>query len=116
NLQLHVVLPAKAGIIGVILLYVFSTGWTQEAASEHDIALDFLRRYFLVYSACNAAIAPFFIFWKRFPSGLFQWLVFTLGLLDGLFVSGLVLITDGFQSIAYWLFPVLIVFNAISIP
>jgi signal transduction histidine kinase len=42
--------------------------------------------------------------------------VFTLGLLDGLFVSGLVLITDGFGSIAYWLFPVLIVLNAVSIP
>jgi len=116
NMQLHVVLPAKAGIIAVILLYVFSSGWTQEAVTEHDIALGFLRRYFLIYSGCNIAIAPFFIFWKRFPSGLFQWLVFTLGLLDGLFVSGLVLITDGFQSIAYWLFPVLIVFNAISIP
>jgi anti-sigma regulatory factor (Ser/Thr protein kinase) len=116
NMQLHFVLPAKAGIIAVILYYVFSSGWTQEAASEHDIALDILRRYFLVYSACNIAIAPFFIFWKRFPFGLFQWLVFALGLLDGLFVSGLVLITDGFSSIAYWLFPVLIVFNAISIP
>ena len=116
NMQLHVVLPAKAGIIAVILYYIFSSGWTQESVSEHDIALDFLRKYFLVYSACNVAIAPFFIFWKRFPSGLFQWLVFTLGLLDGLFVSGLVVITDGFQSIAYWLFPVLIVFNAISIP
>lgn len=116
SMQTHIVLPAKAGIIAVILLFVFSSGWTQEAASEHDIALDFLRRYFLIYSACNIAIAPFFIFWRRFPSGLFQWLVFTLGLLDGLFVAGLVLITDGFGSIAYWLFPVLIVFNAISIP
>lgn len=116
NIQLHVVLPVKAGIIAVILYYVFSSGWTQEVVTEHDIALDYLRRYFLIYSALNIAIAPFFIFWKRFPSGLFQWLVFTLGLLDGLFVSCLVLITDGFQSIAYWLFPVLIVFNAISIP
>jgi anti-sigma regulatory factor (Ser/Thr protein kinase) len=116
NMQLHVVLPAKAGIIAIILYYVFSSGWTQEVVSEHDVALDSLKKYFLIYTACNAAIAPFFIFWKRFPSGLFQWLVFTLGLLDGLFVSGLVLITDGFPSIAYWLFPVLIVFNAISIP
>lgn len=116
NMQLRIVLPVKAGIIAVILYFIFSTGWTQEAASEHDIALDLLRRYFIVYSACNVAIAPFFIFWKHFPSGLFQWLVFTLGLLDGLFVSGLVLMTDGWLSIAYWLFPVLIVFNAISIP
>jgi len=116
RMQTHVVLPAKAGIIAVILYYVFTSGWTQEAPNTHDLALDFLRKYFLVYSACNICIGAIFICWKRFPPGLFQWLVFTLGLLDGLFVSGLVLITDGFQSIAYWLLLVLIVLNAISIP
>lgn len=116
KMQLHVVLPAKAGIIAVILYYVFSSGWSQESISEHDIALDFLRKYFLVYSACNLGIGIFFIPWHRFPPGLFQWLVFTLGLLDGLFVSGLVLMTDGFASIAYWLFPALIILNAVTIP
>ena len=116
KMQLHVVLPAKAGIIAVILYYVFSSGWSQESISEHDIALDFLRKYFLVYSACNLAIGIFFIPWRRLPPGLYQWLVFTLGLLDGLFVSGLVLMTDGFASIAYWLFPVLIILNAVTIP
>jgi len=39
-----------------------------------------------------------------------------LGLLDGLFVAGLVMITDGFDSMAFWIFPILIVINAISIP
>jgi signal transduction histidine kinase len=116
RMQLHVVLPAKAGIIAVILYYVFSSAWTQEAPSAHDVALEFLRKYFLVYIACNLGIGAFFVYWRRFPPVLFQWLVFILGLLDGLFVSGLVLITDGFGSIAYWLFPVLIVLNAISIP
>lgn len=116
KMQLHVVLPAKAGIIAVILYYVFTTAWNQEAPSAHDVALDFLKRYFLIYSACNIGISGFFIFWKRFPPALFQWLVFTLGLLDGLFISGMVVITDGFASIAYWLFPVLIVLNAVSIP
>jgi len=116
RMQTHVVLPAKAGIIAVILYYVFTSQWTQEAPNTHDLALDFLRKYFLVYSACNIGMGAFFVFWRRFPPELFQWLVFTLGLLDGLFISGLVLITDGFQSIAYWLYPVLIVLNAISIP
>lgn len=116
RMQLHVVLPAKAGIIAVIFYYVFTTAWTQEAPSAHDVALDFLRRYFVVYTVCNLGISAFFFYWRRFPSVLFQWLVFILGLLDGLFVSGLVVITDGFGSIAYWLFPVLIVLNAISIP
>jgi len=116
KMQLHVVLPTKAGIIAVILYYVFSSGWSQESISEHDIALDFLRKYFLVYSACNLAIGIFFIPWRRFPAGIYQWLVFTLGLLDGLFVSGLVVMTDGFASIAYWLFPALIILNAVTIP
>lgn len=116
KMQTHIVLPAKAGIIAVVLYYVFSTAWSQEAPSTHDVALDFLKRYFLVYSACNVGLAMFFIYWRRFPAGLFQWIVFILGLLDGLFISGLVLITDGFSSIAYWLFPVLIILNAVSIP
>lgn len=116
KMQLHVVLPAKAGIIAVILYYVFSSGWSQESISEHDIALDFLRKYFLVYSACNLGIGICFLPWRHFAPGIFQWLVFTLGLLDGLFVSGLVLMTDGFASIAYWLFPALIILNAVTIP
>lgn len=116
NMQLRIVLPAKAGIIGVILAYVFTSGWTVEMPSAHDVALDYLRKYFLVYTACNVGIGALFLYRRRLPPRLFQWLVFVLGLLDGLFVSGLVLITDGFASIAYWLFPILIVLNAISIP
>ena len=116
NMQLRIVLPAKAGIIAVILAYVFTSGWTVETPSAHDVALDALRKYFLVYTACNVCIGALFANWRRFPPRLFQWLVFVLGLLDGLFVSGLVIITDGFASIAFWLYPVLIVLNAISIP
>ena len=116
NMQLRIVLPAKAGIIAVILAYVFTSGWSVEAPSARDVALDYLRKYFLVYTACNIGIGALFVYWRRFPPQLFQWLVFVLGLLDGLFVSGLVIITDGFASIAFWLYPVLIVLNAISIP
>ncbi len=116
NMQLRIVLPAKAGIIAVILAYVFTSGWTVEAPSAHDVALDYLRKYFLVYTACNVGIGALFLYRKRFPPRVFQWFVFVLGLLDGLFVSGLVISTDGFASIAFWLYPVLTVLNAISIP
>ena len=116
NMQLRIVLPAKAGVIGVVLFYVFTSQWIQEAPSAHNVALDFLKRYFVIYSLCNLVAGAMFVKWRSFSPELFQWLVFTLGLLDGLFVSVLVIITDGFESIAYWLFPVLIVLNAISIP
>ena len=116
NMQLRIVLPAKAGIIAVILAYVFTSGWSVEAPSARDVALDYLRKYFLVYTACNIGIGALFVYRRHFSPRLFQWFVFVLGLLDGLFVSGLVIITDGFASIAFWLYPVLIVLNAISIP
>jgi signal transduction histidine kinase len=57
-----------------------------------------------------------FALWRRLPPGLFQWLAFTLGLLDGLFIAGIAMITGGFESIVFWVFPGLIVLNAMSIP
>jgi len=45
-----------------------------------------------------------------------QWLVFAVGLADGVFLGGLTVLTGGFESILYWVFPVLIILNAVSIP
>ena len=39
-----------------------------------------------------------------------------MGLLDGLFIAGLTIVTGGFDSIVFWVFPCLIVLNALSIP
>jgi signal transduction histidine kinase len=114
--QLHVVLPAKAGVIAVVLYYLFNWGWFAETPSVHSVALDTLQSYFPVYILANVAVGVIFILSRRFPAGLFQWLAFTLGLLDGLFMAGLTFITGGFDSITYWIFPALIVLNAISIP
>jgi len=113
--QLNIVLPAKAGLIGVIVYYLFYSGWFY-ADSTQKVALEFLQRYFLVYIFCNAFACVCFLLWRRLPPGVFQWMVFTLGLLDGLFIAGLTVLTGGFESIAYWLFPALIVLNALSIP
>jgi signal transduction histidine kinase len=116
SMQLHIVLPAKAGVILVALYYLFFSGWFRDAPTPHTVALQFLKSFFLAYLGFNIFVGGILVFWRRFPTGVFQWLVFTLGLLDGLFVSGLVFITGGFDSIAYWIFPGLIVLNALSIP
>ncbi len=65
---------------------------------------------------CNVIAAVVFFTWRRFPPELFQWLVFALGILDGLFVAGLMLPAQGSGDVAFLLFPILIVLNAISIP
>ncbi len=116
SMQLHIVLPAKAGVIGIVLYYLFSSGPFYEVTTVRGVVLQTLQGYFLVYVLCNTIAGVMFALWRRFPPGIFQWLVFTLGLLDGLFLAGLTFITGGFESTAYWMFPGLIVLNAFSIP
>jgi signal transduction histidine kinase len=114
-MQRDVVLPSKAGVFLVVLYYLFYSGWF-EGPTTRLVVLETLKNYFLVYLLCNFLGAIFFILWRRLPPGLFQWLAFTLGLLDGLFMAGMTIITGGFDSVVFWVFPALIVLNALSIP
>jgi signal transduction histidine kinase len=115
-MQRDVVLPSKAGVILVVLYYLFFSDWSYEAPTTRTVVQDTLKEYFLVYVLCNLLGALFFYRWQRLPPGLFQWLAFTTGLLDGLFITGLTIVTGGFDSIVFWVFPCLIVLNALSIP
>jgi signal transduction histidine kinase len=114
-MQRDVVLPSKAGVFLVVLYYLFYSGWF-EAPSTRSVVLETMRHYFEVYLICTFVGALLFFNWRRLPPGLFQWLAFTLGLLDGLFMVGMTIITGGYDSIAFWVFPGLIVLNALSIP
>lgn len=114
--QRRFVLPVRAGVLAVVLYFVFSSDLFNLAPNTQTVVLQTLREFFLFYIMCNAAAATMFFSWRRFSPSLFQWVVFVLSLLDGLFVAGFILITDGFESIAFWIFPMLIVLNAISIP
>jgi signal transduction histidine kinase len=114
-MQRDVVLPSKAGVCLVVLCYLVYSGWYEDPSTE-AVVLETLKHYFEIYLVCTVLGSIFFISWRRLPSGIFQWLAFTLGLLDGLFMAGLVILTGGFDSIAFWVFPALIVLNALSIP
>jgi signal transduction histidine kinase len=115
-MQLHVVLPAKAGVIAVVLYYISHHGSFAEEETNRGVAVDWLGNYFVAFLIVNFIAFFLFRFWRKLPPGLFPWLAFTLGLLDGLFVAGLMFITEGFESIMFWVFPGLIVLNALSIP
>lgn len=115
-LQRDVVLPSKAGVSLVVLYYLFQAGWLDnDSQSTQTVVLETLKHYFEIYLLCNFIGAVLFVSWRRLPPGLFQWLAFTLGLLDGLFMASITVVTGGFDSIAFWVFPALIVLNALSI-
>ncbi len=115
-IQRDVVLPAKVGVLLVVLYYLYQSGWDYDMPTTWSVVQEVLQNYFLVYLACNIVGAIIFFNWRRLPPELFQWLAFTMGLLDGLFVTGLVIVTGGFDSIVFWILPGLIVLNALSIP
>ncbi|HEV2329415.1 MAG TPA: HAMP domain-containing sensor histidine kinase [Verrucomicrobiae bacterium] len=116
SIQRRILLPVRTAVIAVVLYYLFSVDWSGGQSGVQRVVLEALRGFMLLYVVCNVVSALIFFSWRLFPARLFQWLVFVIGLLDGLFVASLMLITGGWQSIAYWLFPVLIFLNAISIP
>ena len=115
-MQRDIVLPAKAGIILVVLYYLFYSGWFYEVPTTRSVVQEVLKNFFLIYILCNVVAAGLLGFWRRLPPAMFQWVAFTLGLLDGLFMAGLAIVTGGFDSVVFWLFPGLIVLNALTIP
>lgn len=115
-LQRDVVLPAKLVVIGVVFYNLYFSQWVGGLATSYGVVLETIRGFFAVYILLNLLVGVSFFVVRRFPAGFVQWVVFAVGLTDGLFLGGLTLLTGGFDSILYWVFPALIVLNAICIP
>lgn len=114
-MQRNIVLPAKLMVTSVVLYYLFYTHWLAEVATPREVVLETLQRFFILYVVLNS-LAAIPLILRRIPPGLVQWLVFITGLLDGLLLAGLTILTGGFESNLFWVFPGLIIINALSIP
>jgi signal transduction histidine kinase len=84
--------------------------------SELDLEVEAVESFFWVYVGINVVVAALLLTIRRWPLGLIQWAVFSMILVDGLFLSALTLVTGGYQSFLYWLFLGLIVRSALSVP
>ncbi|HEX4644025.1 MAG TPA: hypothetical protein VH598_00295, partial [Verrucomicrobiae bacterium] len=114
-MQRNIVLPAKLMVASVVLYYLFYTHWLAEVATPREVVLETLQSFFILYVFLNS-LAAIPLILRRIPPGLVQWLVFITGLLDGLLLAGLTMLTGGFESNLFWVFPGLIILNALSIP
>jgi nitrogen-specific signal transduction histidine kinase len=75
-----------------------------------------IRNMFVGYVLLNAVVAGGLFYFRRLSLSVLQWSIFTLGLMDALLFAALSLVTGGFDSPIYWVFPGLILHNALSIP
>ena len=118
-IQRNIVFPAKMVAAAFVLFYLFywrsGDAPAPDLLSLKELAFRLLQQYFIFFVVFNA-IAAILLILRRFPPHLVQWVVFTVGLVDGLLLAGLMADTEGFASPLFWVFPGLIVVNALSIP
>ena len=121
KMERDIFLPVKAAGI-LMLLYSFYRGaWIRNRMDvffmdDLSLAVEWTRYFLWYYIPVNIFIAGVLLAIRRLPLGLVQWTVFFSGLMDAVFLSALTVLTSGYQSFLYWLFPALIIRSAVSVP
>lgn len=111
-----IVLPVKALIILLLVYYFYFSHWLDEPQHMREVALQMIRGAFLLYIFVNAFVAVLFVPVRHLALHSVQWTVYTTGFFDGLLFAALTFVTGGFDSFLFWMFPALILRNAISVP
>ena len=120
TVERDVILPVKAAFLLVLFYYFYLQPWYELGgdlvAVPRAVALQAFRQFFLIYAAVSLLVAG--VLWnaRRVGGRVVSWVIFSANFLDGLFLAALLYITGGFDSLVYWLFPGLIVRNALSSP
>jgi signal transduction histidine kinase len=115
-MERDIMLPLKAVAILIIFYSFISTPRFGLVLSTLEIAVETVQSIFILYVLTNALFALLLMNIMRLPLAIVQWTVVTSGLVDGLLVAGMMLLTGGSDSILFWLFVPLIVRNAVSVP
>ena len=118
TMERDIILPIKvAGIAMLLYSFYFKRSWIgTEVLGTLEITVEATRYFLWVYIAANALTACLLLAMRRVPLLLVQWAVFAMSLVDGIFLSALVALTGGYDSILYWIFLGLIVRGAVSVP
>jgi len=136
TVEKDIVLPLRILIIVILSYYFFFSGWfyTAGAAKPHAANAkagtiettqpdDWSLRHattikvcFLVYAALNAVTGCVLVWVPQLSLKKIEAMVFSIGVLDALLMGTLTVLSRGFDSNLYWVFPVLILHNALAIP
>ncbi len=115
-MERDIMLPIKAVFIWMILYSFHSTPWFGLTLSMQDVMAETVKTVFWFYILANVFFAAALLRAEQLPLAVVQWTVVTSSLVDGLFIAGLASLSDGLDSILFWLFVALIIRNAVSVP
>ena len=116
RMERDIILPLKVAAIGMLLHSFYVGRWVRNVLGALEIAVEVTQYFLWFYIVATVASAGLLFLTRRLPLGMLQWIVFATILLDGLFLASLTLVTGGYDSFLFWLFPALIVRSAVSVP
>ena len=117
-------LVIKGVILAILFYFLYWSSWIADAprnvtAAQERVTWAFAQRIvqyvFLGYLAINLLVAFILVFARQIALPVVQWTVFTIALVDGIFLSAMVAVTGGIESALYWLYLILIVRNCLSV-
>ncbi len=116
-----IVLPLRVLLVAILGYYFFFSGWldTPGAANTTDWTLNnapALKGAYVAYAILTLAAGAIFIWARNLSLSQIQWMVFALGMVDGVMLGVLTLVSKGFDSLVYWVFLAMILHNALAIP
>ena len=117
-------LVIKAIVLVILFYFFYWSNWVADYSSNPTVPPDratwsfgqhVLQYAFLVYLAFNIGTAFVLLGMAQVSFPMVQWAVFTIALVDGLFLGGLITMTGGLGSSLYWLYLLLVIRNCLSI-
>ena len=112
--------PVKVAVLGLLAYFLFFSEYAEGKdyilRARVEIALEPVQQFFLGYVVVNMGAIMFFLMFNNWKLRVVHWVTLVMNFVDALVVSALVVITGGLDSMVYWVFLVLIVRNAISVP
>jgi signal transduction histidine kinase len=116
GMERDIVLPVKAVIVALLFYFLFFSRLFDTVTNTHEVALERVQRFFLVCVLINVVGSIMLLAMSQLPLRVTQVVVFTLALVDALFLGALTVVCGGFDSGLFWVFLGLIVRNAVSVP
>lgn len=118
-----IVMPIKGLLVLILFIWFLQNHSSPDVPeiallpeSARQMAWGWIRMFFWFYIAINAVMAAIYISGRPGSLKKIQWTVFAMGVLDCALIVALTFLTNGYDTIVYWAFPVLILRNAMSIP
>ena len=125
-IERNVGLPVKAAGIALLTYYLFFSNWFGDFGGSgdfvpadvppHEVALEVIRRFFLIYVVVSVGFASMLLGLRQLPAHWVPQIVFVSSWFDACFLCALTIATGGAESPLYWVFLGLIVRNAFIMP